>query len=103
MFWNGSAWTTATDYPEARLLNGGSTWRLPSVDLNTPGNYRVRVIAFDNAGNRANWTDNPVTNFTVTFNDSVAPSAQLTNPSDGATSHRLPVQFQAQRPTTVLA
>ena len=66
------------------LTNGGNNWTLPAVDLNTPGTYRVRIIAFDNAGNRSNWTDNPVSDFTVISNDSVAPTAQVTNPLDGA-------------------
>ena len=46
-------------------LNGDGTWTLPGVTLNTVGNYRIRVIAIDNAGNTAQSTENPFTDFSV--------------------------------------
>ncbi len=50
-FWNGSAWTPASVFPEASLHASNTAWTLPNVDLTNSGNYRVSVIAIDNAGN----------------------------------------------------
>ena len=66
VFWNGGAvFNTTSTYHEATLNNNGSTWTLPGVDLSVPGNYRILVRAFDNAGNHANASANDSTNFAV--------------------------------------
>jgi len=71
MYWNGSVWTTTSTFPDAILSTSG-------------GNYRVRMVVNDNAGNISNSVANPFSDFTVALADSVAPSAQVTNPADGA-------------------
>ena len=83
-YWNGTAWTSASTYPEASLNSDGSAWTLPNVDLTVPGNYRIRVQAFDSAGNKAGAIDNPKTDFSVSPPDNTIPTAQATTPSDSS-------------------
>ena len=45
--------------------NNATSWTLPNVDLNISGNYRIRTIAYDNAGNVTNANDNPKTDFSI--------------------------------------
>ena len=65
LFWNGNTWTTTSTYINANLDASSTSWTLPNVDLSVPANYRIRVIAQDNAGNSANALDNPKTDFSV--------------------------------------
>lgn len=82
LFWNGNAWTKTSAFPDAILDDSATLWTLPNVDLNVSGNYRIRTIAYDNAGNVANANDNPKTDFSVENNDSIKPTAQATSPAD---------------------
>jgi len=65
LYWNGTAWTPTSTYPDADLNDTDTTWTLPSVDLTNTGNYRIHYIVNDNAGNIARVADNPASNFSV--------------------------------------
>ena len=39
LYWNGSAWTPTSAYPDADLNNTATAWTLPGVDLTNTGNY----------------------------------------------------------------
>ena len=83
LYWNGNTWIASVSYVEANLSGNGENWTVPSVDLSVPANYRIRLIAYDVAGNIANANLNPRTDFTITLNDTNIPSAQTTSPFDG--------------------
>jgi hypothetical protein len=84
-YWNGTTWTSTSSYPQASLNSDGTAWTLPNVDLTIPGDYRIRVQAFDAAGNKAGATDNPKTDFSVVVPDITIPTAQATIPTDTST------------------
>ena len=65
VFWNGSVWTTTPTFVTANLNVPGTIWSVPNVDLTTTGNYRVSMVAVDNAGNVATRAENPISSFTV--------------------------------------
>ena len=65
MYWNGSAWTTTSTFPDANVSANGRSWRLPAVDLSNAGNYRVLIVATDISGNVSRGGMNPQTNFSV--------------------------------------
>ena len=52
-------------YPDATVNENGTAWTLPGVDLTNPGNYRIHIYAYDNAGNIATSADNPRTGFST--------------------------------------
>ena len=85
LYWNGTAWTPNSSYPEATLNSSATSWTLPSVDLTESGEYRIHIIAYDNAGNFARAADNPNSNFTVNSADTTKPIAETTSHSDGST------------------
>ena len=85
LYWNGASWSSAATYSDAILNSSGTNWELPDVDLTVPANYRIRLLAHDDAGNIANVQFNATTVFTVVAGDSTIPIAQTTSPSDGAT------------------
>ena len=62
-FWSESGWVAESTWLEATL--DGSDWTLADVDLTEPTDYRVNVRAFDNAGNHAQSSANPRTDFTA--------------------------------------
>ena len=63
-YWNGSTWTPSWTWNDATV--NGTNWTLPNVDLTQPDTYVVAIWAWDNAGNLANYTDNPNPTLTVT-------------------------------------
>ena len=65
LYWNGNAWTESSAYPDATVNENGTAWTLPGVDLTNPGNYRIHIYAYDNAGNIATSADNPRTGFST--------------------------------------
>ena len=65
LFWNGSSFTDTSIFLETNLSSDGNFWTLPGITLDTAGRYRVRVIVNDNAGNVAQASDNPKTDFEV--------------------------------------
>ena len=65
LYWNGSAWTQTSAFPEATLNSDATSWTLSGVDLSNLGDYRITLLANDNAGNIARGVDNPRTNFSV--------------------------------------
>ena len=81
-FWSESGWVAESTWLEATL--DGSDWTLADVDLTEPTDYRVNVRAFDNAGNHAQSSANPRTDFTVISADETIPSAEATLPADGS-------------------
>ena len=64
-YWNGEAFVTESSWVRA-TLDGQLSWKVNTVDLNEPGTYRIRLRAFDNAGNQSRSSMNPVNNFLVT-------------------------------------
>jgi len=54
---SGWAWNTSTIT--------GNDWTLNNVDFDRTGNYNIRLFAWDNENNRANWPDNPNPTLTV--------------------------------------
>ena len=83
LYWNGSSWTQTSSFPDATLSNNNTAWSLDNVDLTNTGDYRITLLAHDNAGNFSKGVDNPRTNFTVGSADTTLPTAQATSPSDG--------------------
>ena len=79
-FWDGSEWTSTNLFVTARVFSSGNRWSLPAVDLTTPGAYRIRLQARDNAGNVSLGGANPVTRFTVEAPDTTAPAATISSP-----------------------
>ena len=73
-FWNGSTWQALAYWNEAQVTN--ERWVLSSVDLNTPGQYRILTRAYDVAGNHATADGNPSTNFTI-----ASTPPEITNPT----------------------
>lgn len=83
VYWDGNNWTPTSIYLDATLLNNGSEWTLPGVDLNTAGNYRVWVKGTDRDGNVSSAASN-IINFSVQ-QDSTPPVVTTTTPGDGTT------------------
>ena len=81
-FWSKSGWVAEPKWLEATL--DGSDWTLADVDLTVPAGYRVNVRAFDNAGNHAQSSANPRTDFTVISVDETIPGAEATSPANGS-------------------
>ena len=81
-FWDGTAFTPGSIVHDA-TLNGDGTWTYPNINFPS-GDYRIRLIATDNAGNTAPATQNPNTIITVVA-DTTDPSAAVTSPADGST------------------
>ena len=84
LFWNGSVWTGSSTWVDATLNSNTTSWTLPNVDLTNSGNYRVQLLAYDNAGNIASASENPVTAFSVDIADNTDPIAETTSPADGS-------------------
>ena len=85
LYWDESGWTTASTFIDADLTNNGTNWTLPNVDFSIlgDGDYRVRLIAEDAAGNIASSVASiPAFNFIV-GTDTTDPTAQVTSPGDG--------------------
>ncbi len=82
-YWDGTGWISQSIYLDADLdnNNNATSWTLPGVNLNAIADYRVYVIANDNAGNVSSGAENPRTNFSIVFDDNDDPSASATSPS----------------------
>ena len=65
LFWNGLDWTPLSTYLDAAIDQDNTSWTLPAVNLTETGNYRVRLVAYDKAGNVAKALENPKSDFTV--------------------------------------
>ena len=76
-FWNGTTWVSTWSWNLA-TLNGDDTWTQPNVNLDTPGDYRVLIWAWDNQNNKANYTTNPQPTITVAGNDTTPPVVTFT-------------------------
>ena len=83
LYWNGSVWTDSATWRDATLNSNATSWTLPNVDLTNPGNYRVQLLAYDNAGNIASASENPVSVFSVGIVDNTDPLAETTSAADG--------------------
>jgi len=84
-FWNGSDWTETVSW-ESPNLDGSGTWNLTGVNFEESGNYRIVLMARDNAGNLATANENPTTNLTVSSSeeqDTEAPIVDLTLSTSG--------------------
>ena len=81
-YWNGSGFQSAAFWVNALLTN--NDWHLPNVNLNTPGDYRILLRAYDNNGNQAKWNETPQTDITVGVADSVAPQLTIDTPANGS-------------------
>lgn len=75
LFWNGSAWSTASATLTATL--SGTNWSLPLTSIGD-GRFTLTTSARDNAGNA---TTLPPRDFWV---DNVAPTTTITTPANGA-------------------
>ena len=64
-YWSETQWVSTSTFVDATLNSDGTEWTLPEVNLDAAGNYRVRVIAYDNAGNVSQASQNPGTDFSV--------------------------------------
>ena len=84
LYWNGNAWTNEPVLSDATLSDDNSIWTLPGIDLSTPGDYRIRLIAHDQAGNVSRFSDLPGSDFSVPSSDTQIPFAQVTTPADNA-------------------
>ena len=84
LFWNSTAFTPNSTFVDATL--NGTEWTLPNVNLDAAGDYRILLIAHDNAGNVSQASANPRTDFSVftaSPPDEVNPFAETTSPVDG--------------------
>ena len=84
LYWNGNVWSESSAYPDVNLSENATTWTLPNVDLTNPGNYRIQIYAYDNAGNVSTSADNPRTGFAVGVADSELPVAEATSPANAS-------------------
>ena len=81
-YWDGTSYTETPGFLDAELSGNGTSWTLPNVLLDDDSDYRIRVITHDHAGNIANASKNPRTDFSVGAIDSTDPIAQAATPGD---------------------
>ena len=78
-FWDGTNWSSTWTWHLANL--SGSNWWLDDVPVD-PGVYDVFIWAWDNAGNRANQSENPQPLLTVSGTaDTTAPTTTFDTPT----------------------